>query len=298
MGEYAVDFFADPHEFLRAAGDHLALRPLESTVILTAVHRHVQDLADGAARPDAPHAWYAVVRGSGGEVVAPAMRTAPFEPYPACLLAMPDDAARVLARAVHDRGELLGAANGALPAVGVVMAETARLAGGRVRVAEEMRLWELGDLHEPTGVPGALRLARPDEAGVALPFYRSFGAEAAEAAGRDDAHPTVEMDLDLVGRRIADGTVWFWEVDGEVVHLTQGGPTAFGVARIGPVLTSRAHRGRGYASAAVGGVARHLRDAGARVCLFTDLANPTSNRIYAALGFEPVGDHANLVLDL
>lgn len=296
--EYAVDFFADPHDFLRAAGDHLAARAVESTVVLTSVHRHAQELAEGVPRQAAPHEWYAVIRDRSGAVVSAAMRTAPFAPHPAYVLAMPDDAGRALARAVHARGELLDAANGGLLAVEAVMAETARRAGGTVRATEETRLWELGELREPTGVPGTLRPARPDEASVALPFYRSFGTEAAEMAGRPDAHPTLDMDLEMVARRIAEGTVWFWEVDGEVVHLTQGGPAAFGVARIGPVLTPKRHRGRGYASAAVAGVARELRDTGVRVCLFTDRANPTSNRIYAALGFEPVLEGASLVLDL
>jgi predicted GNAT family acetyltransferase len=39
-----------------------------------------------------------------------------------------------------------------------------------------------------------------------------------------------------------------------------------------------------------------LRDQGARVCLFTDQANPTSNKIYEALGFRRVVDMANLVI--
>jgi predicted GNAT family acetyltransferase len=39
-----------------------------------------------------------------------------------------------------------------------------------------------------------------------------------------------------------------------------------------------------------------LRDSGARVCLFTDLANPTSNKIYGAIGYEPVVDMANVVI--
>jgi len=43
-------------------------------------------------------------------------------------------------------------------------------------------------------------------------------------------------------------------------------------------------------------VARLLRDAGNRVCLFTDQANPTSHKIYAAIGFVPVVDMANLVI--
>ena len=71
-------------------------------------------------------------------------------------------------------------------------------------------------------------------------------------------------------------------------------PAGFGVARIGPVYTPREHRGRGYASAAVAEVSRRLLDEGVRVCLFTDQANPTSNRIYQALGYRPVVDMANL----
>ena len=42
-------------------------------------------------------------------------------------------------------------------------------------------------------------------------------------------------------------------------------------------------------------MSRLLRDSGTRVCLFTDQANPTSNKIYAAIGYEPVVDMANLV---
>ena len=68
------------------------------------------------------------------------------------------------------------------------------------------------------------------------------------------------------------------------------------MARVGPVYTPPEHRGRGYASAAVAGVSERLLEQGVRVCLFTDQANPTSNRIYTALGFEPVVDMANLVV--
>lgn len=293
---YDVAFCADAAQFLRLAEDYLAARPVESTVVTTVAHRAVRDAADGVPAHDRPFDWFAVVRDATGEVVGAAMRTAPFAPYPAYVLAMPDEAALALAKAVHERGELLGGANGALPAVETVMGETARLAGGSVRPVEETRLWELGELREPSGVPGGLRRARPDEAELLLPWFRSFGVEAATMAGRAEPHPTTDFDAADVARRIALGVVWVWEVDGQVVHLTGANPPAFGVARIGPVLTPREHRGRGYASAAVAGVARQLREDGARVCLFTDRANPTSNKIYAAIGFEPLVDMAHLAL--
>ena len=78
------------------------------------------------------------------------------------------------------------------------------------------------------------------------------------------------------------------------MHLTGANPPSFGVARIGPVYTPPAQRRKGYAGAAVAAVSALLRDAGARVCLFTDQANPTSNGVYVALGYRPVVDMVNL----
>ena len=79
---------------------------------------------------------------------------------------------------------------------------------------------------------------------------------------------------------------------------TGASPPSFGVARVGPVYTPPAQRGRGWASNAVAGISRRIQAEGSRVCLFTDQANPTSNKIYTALGYQPVADMANLVIAL
>jgi predicted GNAT family acetyltransferase len=50
-------------------------------------------------------------------------------------------------------------------------------------------------------------------------------------------------------------------------------------------------RGRGYASALVASLTERLLAGGRRFCfLFTDLSNPTSNKIYQRIGYEPVAD--------
>jgi predicted GNAT family acetyltransferase len=69
-----------------------------------------------------------------------------------------------------------------------------------------------------------------------------------------------------------------------------GNGAAFGVDRIGPVYTPPEARGRGYGSAVTAHLTQHIRAGGADACLFTDLANPTSNKIYAAIGYRPVAD--------
>jgi predicted GNAT family acetyltransferase len=79
--------------------------------------------------------------------------------------------------------------------------------------------------------------------------------------------------------------------------MTGANPPSAGVARIGPVYTPKRFRGRGYASAAVAAVSQLILDQGARVCLFTDQANPVSNRIYQRIGYRPVVDMAQLIID-
>ncbi|MEW2543848.1 MULTISPECIES: GNAT family N-acetyltransferase [Micromonospora] len=289
-------FYADPEEFLAAAGAYLAADPVVSTVVASVTRRMAARRAEGVTLPEDD--WWLVVRDASGAVVGAAMRTAPFPPRPAFLLPMPPEAAEALAHAWHRRGERVRAVNGALPAARACAEEVARLDGGRVAVAQHTRLHVLDQLTPPAPAPGALRTATADEVDLVAAWFAAFMADADEQAGRPrgtSAHETPDR-ADLL-RRIRDGRVWFWtDGSGAPVHLTAANPPSFGVARVGPVYTPPEQRGRGWAGNAVAEVSRLLTAEGARVCLFTDQANPVSNRLYAGLGFRPVVDMANLAL--
>ncbi|GAA0735903.1 GNAT family N-acetyltransferase [Dactylosporangium roseum] len=293
-----LEFCTDPGEFLAAAGDHLAADPVVSTVVTTNAHRLVSQRADGVTQPHRD--WWLVVRDGSGTVVGAGMRTAPYAPYPPFLLPMPDAAAVALAHALHERGEEALAVNGALPAAELCAAETARLGGGRVEVDRHTRLHELGELVWPAPVPGGLRVATEDDVDLVAEWFGAFMDDADEQAGRPRGVSAHEMpDRAEMVRRLRAGWLWFWvDETGRPVHLTGAQPPSFGVARLGPVYTPPAQRGRGWASSAVAAVSARIRAGGARVCLYTDQANPTSNKIYAALGYRPVVDMANLVIVL
>ena len=287
-----LEFTDDPAEFLEAARDHLAAEPVLTTVIATVSAR----FAAGEGY-EAPYRWWVIARDGAGEVSGVGMRTAPFAPYPLSLLPMPDEAALTLARRLHERGEPVGGVNGALPAARLVAEETARLGGGAAAVDEHLRLFELGELVVPSAPAGRLRPAARDDAELCLRWFQAFGADAAEQAGREGEHAMVEFTLDMVRSRIDDGLIWLWEDGaGTPVHLTGANHPANGVTRIGPVYTPRERRGHGYASRAVADVSRHFLDQGIRCCLFTDQANPTSNKIYEALGYRRVADMAALLI--
>jgi GNAT superfamily N-acetyltransferase len=208
---------------------------------------------------------------------------------------MSDDAAVLLARTLLDRDEPVLGANGALPAVQVFCEEMATATGKRATVGQHTRLFELGRLKEPREVPGRLRPARREEQGLVTSWYDAFMADADEQAGRrPGSSPHESPTPDEMHRRIDTGQIFVWEVDGVPLHVTAATQPAFGVSRIGPVYTPTEHRGHGYASRAVYEVSALLVERGVRACLFTDQANPTSNKIYEALGYERVVDMANL----
>ena len=293
-----LEFCTDPGDFLRSAGEHLAQDPVLTTVVATVTARMRDEIAAGVPQDESYPCWWLVVRDEAGAVVGAAMRTAPYRPHPLFVLPMPAEAARDLARAMHERGEPAPGINGALPAARICAEETSRLTGGTVSVGAHTRLFELGDLVGPASPLGGLRPAVEDDAELALAWFEAFGLDADEQAGREPGsmHEPSD-DLDSIRRRIAAGRIWFWvDETGQRVHLTGANLPAYGVARIGPVYSAREHRGRGYASAAVAEVSRLIVAGGARACLFTDQANPTSNKIYEALGYRPVVDMANLLV--
>ena len=286
-----LEFHDDPGEFLVAARAHLATDPVVATVVASMAERAVREDAAGVEH-GLPHRWWLVVRDELGEVAGVGMRTAPFAPYPLFLLPMPTDAAAVLAHVLHARGEQVDGVNGALPAARTCAGELARLQGRVAKTAVHTRLHEASVVVDPAAVPGRLRPAREDEASLALDWFAAFGRDADEMAGREaGSHHDLAEDLDGMHRRIGEERLWFWvDEEDRPVHLTAHNLPAFGAARIGPVFTPREHRGKGYAGNAVAQVAQQLLDRGARPCLYTDQANPTSNALYAALGFEPVVD--------
>lgn len=293
-----LEFFDAPQPFLDVAAPLLAADPVLGSVIASVTERTAREVAAGEnswTQVGAPfERWWVVVRDASGEVVSAAMRNAPFAPHPTFSVPMDDEAATALAGALHRRGELLGGANGAVPGAHTLAAETARLWAGSLVVDKHTRLWEATSVEVPPAPEGTLRRATEDDAEVVLAWFTAFHEEADEQAGREPDPGSGEHNtLESVLVRIREGVEWLWELPGgEVVHLTGASLPSYGVSRIGPVFTPREHRGAGIASYVVGALTRRGLEAGHRMCLFTDQANPTSNKIYAGLGYRPVVDMA------
>jgi predicted GNAT family acetyltransferase len=225
-------------------------------------------------------------------IVAAALMTPPFNVVVARPLA--PEALPYLARALREQAVALPGVTGAIPEADLFAAAWEEAAGAARRVQMRQGIYAARSASVPEGVPGAWREAGHADRELALAWLRAFEAEAMHGSAARPDH------AEWFDRRLGSTTAGLslWEHDSQVVSMCgYGGPTPHGI-RIGPVYTPPELRRRGYASALVAQVTQHLLDGGRDYCfLYTDLANPTSNRIYMSVGYELVCESAEYSFD-
>jgi GNAT superfamily N-acetyltransferase len=267
---------AGAEAFLAAAGPLLMADEIRHNLLLGLAHLL-------ARRPDAYDDASMWIAAEGGETVGAALMTPPFNP----VVARPrvPGALAALAGAMHAEGLRPPGVTAALPeAEGFAAAWSVR-ARGRALLHQAQRVYALHAVAAADPAPGRFREPRPDELPLLVGWARAFAAE----AGMGGAEHADRMVEERLARPL--GLV-LWDDDGPVAMAGSAGETPGGV-RVGPVYTPPARRGCGYASALVAELSRRLLAGGRRWCaLYTDLANPTSNRIYQRIGYRPVCDSA------
>lgn len=151
------------------------------------------------------------------------------------------------------------------------------------RMAVHMRHHMLTALADLPRAPGRYRLADAQDAD----WLEARSLAFAQEAGLNDSH---ELIVEGMRKRLARRGFRIWE-DRVRVAFAGWGTAGANDARIAPVYTDRFARRHGYASALVAMLVQELLDAGRQaIFLLTDLANPTSNAIYARIGFRPISD--------
>ena len=154
------------------------------------------------------------------------------------------------------------------------------------------RIYRLTAVRPPRPAPGSWRLADPADRALLAGWLVDFGIEALNDA--DAARVELGLDEWEAGSGVATGC---GRRTGAGDLVGAGGDTPNGI-RIGPVYTPPPYRGRGYASNLTAAVSQALLDEGRMFCfLYTNLANGTANRIYQAIGYEPVTDAVMLRFD-
>jgi uncharacterized protein len=241
-------------------------------------------------------------------VLGQAMRLVRGEPigHTQVVFYLVEDQGRVLVSGMHNQPYRLVLSRGPGPAIAMIADWAARkkvnlsgvigipdsvtnftrawskLSRDRMKGGHRLRIYQLQQLKPAPPVSGKLEPATLDQLDLLAQWNVAFT--------RDVEQPLTGDERGMVERAIRGGRLFVWKDPQPVSMAAWAGPTPRGV-RINMVYTSPEFRRRGYASAAVSALTKKLLDSGKKfVFLFTDLSNPTSNKIYQQMGYEPVCD--------
>jgi predicted GNAT family acetyltransferase len=238
----------------------------------------------GALRGTFSDGLFACGLDADGSVAAAALRT---PPWPIVVSEIEGEDADALISAWLGEDPKLPGVTGLAPSAEAVAEAWRRSTGGSWTVQMREALHVLEKLRDPARpAPGRLREARKQERDLLIEWERAFADETGVIGG---AHSERVVDA-----RLAYRGVYVWDDNGPVCEVGNAPPAA-GVVRLGPVYTPPQLRGRGYASSAVAARSGLAMQSGLRCTLFTDLANPTSNKIYADVGYRRVAKWSEIV---
>ncbi|MBW4569470.1 MAG: GNAT family N-acetyltransferase [Tolypothrix carrinoi HA7290-LM1] len=224
-----------------------------------------------------------------GDIVAVAMRTpsrnlllSKIQDFGAIEAMSDDKSLRVLAQNLHLTENSLAQVNGP-NAEAKAFAETWRsLTSQSYEIKMALRAFQLKQVEKISQATGELRQATERDRELLIDWFEAFVLEALGIAATNTER--------TVDRHLQRGTAYLWQDETPVSMACHVGITPNGAA-ISLVYTPPEYRGKGYASSCVAALSQILLSRGHKYCfLFTDLANPTSNRIYQAIGYQSVGD--------
>jgi predicted GNAT family acetyltransferase len=281
MGDITVDLYDDATAFATAVGPWLEEHEAENARFLFSLAGMVRD------RSSAP----LMARTTSGGATTFAALYLKF----ALIVSRGSD------EAVDAAAARLGAPGVNLPGVVGPAREAERFARGwarqrgcNTRLAIDQRIYQLTAVSWPPPIPGEMRALTEMDLELALQWAQAFDAEALLPHERRSA----EVARPLVARRIAEGMLFGWWVEGRFVAmagLTR--PTARTIS-INSVYTPPEHRRRGFATALVAALSAEGLGRGKPACLlYTDLGNPTSNAIYQKIGYRPVCDSRHYLFE-
>lgn len=216
----------------------------------------------------------------GDDIIGVAMRTPPHR----LLLSQINDlnAVKAIAQNLHSIQDSLPGVTAPTNEAKAFAQTWLALTGQSYHLTKALRSFQLEKVQLPYLPPGYLRIATQADREFLMRCYQAFSLE---TSGNIESDSKRWVEFSLQQR-----TAFIWQDKIPVAIACRSGLTPNGVG-INMVYTPPEYRRNGYASACVAALSQTLLSLGCKYCfLFTDLANPTSNHIYQAIGYQSVGD--------
>lgn len=203
----------------------------------------------------------------------------------AVLSEMPEEALRALADQLFFDQVNFPAAIGPVASVQTFAKTWAGVTEKKFKIGMAQKIYQLNQVIQPRSVQGQLILATSEHEELVTKWIYEFSLESLPHENN-----SIERAKEFALNKIPKGEVFIWldETGIPVSMNSVGRPTKHG-SSVSGVYTPVMYRRKGFASALVAGTSQHLLDQGKKFCvLYTDLANPTSNKIYQDIGYREI----------
>ncbi|MGB3259653.1 GNAT family N-acetyltransferase [Paenisporosarcina sp.] len=155
----------------------------------------------------------------------------------------------------------------------------------KARVLMDQGLYRLDKVNQSLEKSsGSWRYARKDEAPLLAAWFKAFEQDTGLK------NTPLEVINESVRRFLEDQEVFFWEDNGKVVSMMKKArPSDRGVT-VSFVFTPHEERKKGYARTMVAAGSEELLKTYDFCVLYTDMLNPTSNKIYQEISYRKIAD--------
>ncbi|GAB6562572.1 MULTISPECIES: GNAT family N-acetyltransferase [Bacillus] len=169
--------------------------------------------------------------------------------------------------------------------------EIAAIENKKTNVAMEQGIYELKQVQKKWNGDGIFREVSSEELPLIEQWIYQFCEDVKLPTTKEEAKQTAHT---LITNRRLFGL----EVDGKLVSVAaKTRPTTNNIT-VNFVYTPKEERKKGYASSCVAALSQRMLDEGYKTTtLYTDLANPTSNKIYQEIGYEQIAESVLIFLE-
>ncbi|TCJ86648.1 UNVERIFIED_ORG: hypothetical protein EDC93_1011325 [Bacillus cereus] len=169
--------------------------------------------------------------------------------------------------------------------------EIAAIENKKTNVAMEQGIYELKQVQKKWNGDGIFREVSSEELPLIEQWIYQFCEDVKLPTTKEEAKETAHT---LITNRCLFGL----EVEGNLVSVAaKTRPTTNNIT-VNFVYTPKEARKKGYASSCVAALSQRMLDGGYKTTtLYTDLANPTSNKIYQEIGYEQIAESVLIFLE-
>jgi len=156
--------------------------------------------------------------------------------------------------------------------------------GKNFELAMDQKIYQIDRVEFPQDIIGEMRVAEIQDTDLVFEWIKAFTQESLPGDKRTDQQ-WKEFAVNVTRKQ----GVYLWVQNEKPVSMAVASRSTRNGVSITGVYTPPVNRKKGYASAVVASLSQKMLDQGKRFCvLYTDLANPTSNKIYQKIGYREV----------